>query len=134
MPLARARAEYVMLAESWSLQRRLDRPEAVWRRYLGERPSPPVSGIWSASAPLSTLSAVHRLRLYLPRAATVLWRLATGDAQRTSTRHAGLGLHMAEIDLKHSISGEVLRFRLHYDTEAGPHDERAVTIKGTGGP
>jgi len=134
MPLAWAHAEFVKLAQSWTLQRPFDRPEAVWRRYRGERPMPPGFGIWSASAPLSTLAAGHRLRLYLPRAATVLWRLATGDAQRTSTRHAGLGLHMAEIDLKHSISGEVLRFRLHYDTEAEPHDERAVTIKGTGGP
>src|SRR3569832_2430815 len=134
MPLAWAHAEFVKLAQSWTLQRPFDRPEAVWRRYRGERPMPPGFGIWSASAPLSTLAAGQQQRHKQPRTTTDHKQHTTGDAQRTSTRHAGLGLHMAEIDLKHSISGEVLRFRLHYDTEAEPHDERAVTIKGTGGP
>ena len=97
MPLVWAHAEFVKLAASRQLERPFDRPEAVWQRYQGRRPTPDYA-LWMLRFPIEEIEAGHALRICLPEPASVHW--GVDGWQRitdTATVDLGLGLHVADI-------------------------------------
>lgn len=92
MPLVWAHAEFVKLAASRAAGRPLDRLDAVWARYRGERPLAR-ERIWTPAAPIERTDAAG-LWIVLPFAATLHlgfdgWR----DARDVPAEALGLGLH-----------------------------------------
>ncbi len=98
MPLAWAHAEFVKLAVSRELKRPFDRPEAVWQRYKGRRPSI-TRAVWSEAAPIGRMPAGVPLLVCLHDAGRIRW---SADGWRTAaeqpTHDSGLGLHVAGLD------------------------------------
>lgn len=93
MPLAWAHAEFIKLAASRALGRVFDRPEAVWRRYAGNRPDA-ATWVWTPGAPIAHLAAGHALLILLPRPAML--RLGFDGWQDLSdlpSQPMGLDLH-----------------------------------------
>lgn len=93
MPLAWAHAEFAKLALSRVLGRPVDRPEAAWRRYGGQRPDPS-HWLWTPAAPIRRLPPGKGLILVLPRPATLHfgfdgWR----DVAERDSRPSAPGLH-----------------------------------------
>lgn len=93
MPLAWAHAEFIKLAASRAAGRPLDRIDAVWARYRGERPQAEV-WIWTPVAPFARLPRGRDLWIVLPVPA----RLHLGHDGWLDVRDAecvplGLGFH-----------------------------------------
>ena len=59
MPLVWAHAEFIKLAASRQLKRPFDRPEAVWQRYSGKRPTPDFA-LWMPRVPVDEIDAGTR--------------------------------------------------------------------------
>ena len=97
MPLAWAHAEYVKLVRSIALGHAIDRPEAAWRRYRGERPDA-VRATWRFAAPRPSMTAGRLLRFELLAPCRVH---ASLDGWRTTidvdARDTGLGVWVADI-------------------------------------
>ncbi|MEZ5543469.1 MAG: glycoside hydrolase family 15 protein [Pseudomonadota bacterium] len=70
MPLAWAHAEFIKLAVSRHQRRLFDRPEAVWRRYLGQVPAARYA-FWTPAAPLNCIARDQTLVVLLPAPAQV---------------------------------------------------------------
>ncbi len=114
MPLVWAHAEFIKLAHSRALGRPVDRLDAVWRRYGGNKPHARVA-VWSPAAPIDTILAGETLCLCLPRPARIRYRLgSSGDDRRIETDACGLGLYQARLPTARLGAGEVL----HVDIEA----------------
>ena len=127
MPLAWAHAEFIKLAQSWAIKRPFDRPGPVWERYHGRR-SETEFAVWSVNAPLATLPTGLKLRLYLPRPATLRWRtLDIADFRPAATSATGLGFHMIELDTRHLRPNQYLNFMVQYKQE--PQSQLEYTIK-----
>jgi len=110
MPLAWTHAEYIKLAASRALGRPFDRPEAVWRRYRGER-CKAARAIWSERAPITELQSRTSLTVALRAPAQVRWGFnGWQDIQEDSTRPNSLGLHVLSIDTARMTAGETLDF------------------------
>jgi glucoamylase len=110
MPLAWTHAEFVKLVASRALERPFDRPEAVWRRYHGDRVVAR-RAIWTPHAPISDMQAGLLLIIVLPAPANVHygfdgWQNVT-DA--TTTPNA-LGVHVLHLDTSKLKSGQRLDF------------------------
>jgi glucoamylase len=93
MPLVWAHAEFVKLAASRAAGHALDRLDAVWSRYRGERPRA-VAAIWTPAAPLPRVGAATGVWIVLPFPATLHlgfddWR----EARDVATEPCGLGFH-----------------------------------------
>lgn len=113
MPLAWAHAEFIKLAAGRARGRPVDRPEAVWRRYRGERPASRIR-FWTLAAPVGWIDAGCRLKLLLPRAAVLLWSLDDWQhAHKTTSAAALLGIHPVTPDWT-AQSGQTLRFNLRW--------------------
>ncbi len=97
MPLAWAHAEYVKLARSVALGRAIDRPEAAWRRYQGQRPVA-TRATWRFAAPRPAMYAGRTLRFELLAPCRVHW---SSDAWATvgdiDARDTGLGVWVADV-------------------------------------
>jgi glucoamylase len=97
MPLAWAHAEYVKLVRSIALGHAIDRPEAAWQRYRGQRPVA-TRATWRFNAPRPTMVAGRTLRFELLAPCRVHasldgWRTTVDlDAQDT-----GLGVWIADV-------------------------------------
>ena len=110
MPLVWAHAEFVKLAASRALGRPFDRPEAVWRRYAGRRPTP-AGALWSPRAPMTQMRAGQDLWLCLPRPARVHhgvdgWQaLADGE-----TAENGLGQYVVALPTSELKAGTGIDF------------------------
>lgn len=93
MPLAWAHAEFVKLAASRALGRIFDRPDAVWRRYAGERPDA-ATWVWTPGAPIVRLAAGRALLILLPAPAVLhLGFDGWEDVQDRATQAVGLEFH-----------------------------------------
>jgi glucoamylase len=132
MPLAWAHAEFIKLAHSWAIGHPFDRPAAVWERYHGQRPAPEFA-IWTANAPLTTLPAGRRLRLFLHQAATIHWRTKDdGGFLQATTAPVGLDFHAVEIDARRLAPGRRINFTVQYPGKTKPPAEYVVRITAAG--
>ncbi len=129
-PLAWAHAEYVKLAHSVLDGRPVDRPEPLWARYHGYRPTTYL-WYWSPQAPLRRLPAGGRLGICLARPAQVVWWVDEGTEQRLQTRETGLGVQPVRLP-EMPPGGRLLRFRLTGDEM--PAGEQRVELLAPGPP
>jgi glucoamylase len=110
MPLAWTHAEFVKLVASRALKRPFDRPEAVWRRYHGERIEAR-RAIWAPHAPIGDIKPGVSLLIALPQAANVHFGFDgwqhVGDAMTAANR---LGVHVVSIDTSGLKPGQRLDF------------------------
>lgn len=114
MPLAWTHAEYLKLVASRALKRPFDRPEPVWRRYGGKRPTP-VRAIWCEHAAITTVTPGMSVVLALREPAVVRygfdgWR----DIVDAPTTPNGLGVHVLAIDTSRLVHGRRLDFTFRY--------------------
>lgn len=97
MPLAWAHAEFLKLLISQRLGHPVDRPQAVWTRYGGQRPRPDTA-IWCLHAPIDSVCSDQSLIIATNQPSRVHWGRDgwqyTSDAQ---TQDTGLGLHIVSI-------------------------------------
>jgi glucoamylase len=110
MPLVWAHAEFVKLAASRALGRPFDRPEAVWRRYGGQRPAP-AEALWSPRAPIAQMRAGQALWLCLPRPARVHHGVDGWQATAESdTAENGLGQYVVALPTSGLAAGTRIDF------------------------
>jgi len=110
MPLAWTHAEYLKLVVSRALGHAFGRPEAVWRRYKGDR-CKATRAIWCEAAPISEFVAGASLIVALRTPAIVRWGFnGWQDIMERSTISNTLGLHIVFIDSAPIMSGQVLDF------------------------
>jgi glucoamylase len=97
MPLVWAHAEFIKLAMSCTLGRPCDRPEAVWQRYRGRRPTVNYV-IWTPRFPADALRPGERLCICLPAPALVHFGVdGWQQIADLPTRDTGLGMYVAEL-------------------------------------
>ncbi len=114
MPLAWTHAEYLKLVASRALGRAFDRPEAVWRRYRGDRCNAR-RAVWCEHAPISELAAGVSLVLALRAPASVRWGFnGWQDIVERETTPNSLGLHVLHVDTARMTAGETLDFTFRY--------------------
>jgi glucoamylase len=114
MPLAWTHAEFLKLVASRSLGRAFDRPEAVWRRYHGERVKS-TRAIWCEHAAITEIAAGDSLILALREASSV--RFGFNGWQRTAdapTLPNSLGVHVLHIDTSALAAGQKVDFTFRY--------------------
>jgi glucoamylase len=114
MPLAWTHAEYLKLVASRALKRPFDRPESVWRRYGGKRPTPS-RAIWCEHAVITTVTPGMSVVLALREPAVVRhgfdgWR----EVVEAPTTPNGLGVHVLAIDTSRLVHGQRLDFTFRY--------------------
>lgn len=97
MPLAWAHGEFIKLMISQELGRPVDRPEALWRRYAGSRPTN-APAVWLPHAPIADMPRGSGLIIAAPRAFRLHWGVdgwnGVSDAVSVDT---GLGVHSVEL-------------------------------------
>ncbi len=97
MPLAWAHAEYVKLVRSIALGHAIDRPEAAWQRYGGQRPVA-TRATWRFTAARPTMIAGRVLRFELLAPCRVQYSV---DEWRSTldldARDTGLGVWVADV-------------------------------------
>ena len=99
MPLAWAHAEFIKLMISRHLGYPVDRPEAVWQRYGGHRPSG-TPEFWFSHAQITHIHQGAGIVIALPRPANIHWGLDHWQSIRDGkTQDAGLGFHALQIEL-----------------------------------
>jgi glucoamylase len=127
MPLVWAHGEFVKLCFSRGLGHPIDRPAATWNRYQGTRPSIDYC-IWQPQAPISRLPAGDRLLIVLPAPARIHWGVdGWNTIQDSETRDTGLGMQMAELDVRALPAGSTIQFSLFW-TDSQSWDGRDYTI------
>ena len=128
MPLVWAHAEFIKLCHSWMLGRPFDRPEAVWRRYQGQRPEVEVA-LWTTNAAIASASAGQTLRICVPQPATITWRTIDTEPRKAATSAIGLGFHAVDVDTRDIAPGRSIAFSIRGQGESrdGPHYSVAVT-------
>jgi glucoamylase len=93
MPLAWTHAEFIKLMLSRELGWPVDRPDAVWRRYGGKRPSG-VPAVWTQAGPITRIDPGMGLILAADRPAALHWGVdgwqGVADVDCADT---GLGLY-----------------------------------------
>ena len=98
MPLAWAHAEFIKLMVSRELGWPVDRPDAVWRRYGGRRPTH-ATAVWREDQPIAAIDRGAGIVITALRPARVRWGVdgwtRIADAETSDT---GLGLFAAELD------------------------------------
>jgi glucoamylase len=108
MPLVWAHAEYLKLVASRALRRPFDRPDSVWERYRGERPTL-TRVIWSQQAPAVELPEGCGLTVALREPGVVHWGLdGWQDVREQDTAANSLGLHVLEIDTSRLRAGRYI--------------------------
>ncbi len=116
MPLAWAHAEYIKLACSIAEGRPVDRPDALWLRYHGQRPVAHI-WYWLPQTGLRSIPASARLGICLPSAATVFWRYDDQHEQALATQALSIGVHVARLPAVNA-GVEQISFRLQGDNLA----------------
>jgi glucoamylase len=108
MPLVWAHAEYLKLVASRALRRPFDRPDSVWERYRGERPTL-TRVIWSQQAPAAELPEGCGLTVALREPGVVHWGLdGWQDVREQDTAANSLGLQVLEIDTSRLRAGRYI--------------------------
>jgi glucoamylase len=114
MPLAWTHAEYIKLVASRALGRPFDRPEAVWRRYHGER-CKAARAIWCEHAAITELAVGRSLIVALRAPASVRFGFdGWQDIAERPTAPNSLGLHVLYIDTARLSAGQRLDFTFRY--------------------
>jgi glucoamylase len=97
MPLVWAHAEFMKLTVSLRLGRPIDRPEPVWLRYGGIRPTASRAH-WTRRMPVGWIRAGQSLRLILEAPSLIHWGLdAWQEVSDMKTTVGALGLHLADL-------------------------------------
>lgn len=110
MPLAWAHSEFVKLAVSVKKGYPVDRPEAVWLRYAGEK-SRLERAHWTPRMPVSTIRKGRTLRLLNDRPVVVRWSTEeTGEAIEALSTPGVLGLHVVELATEALAAGQAITF------------------------
>ena len=108
MPLVWAHAEYLKLVASRALGRAFDRPDSVWERYRGERPTL-TRVIWCQQAPAAELPEGCALTVALREPGAVRWGLdGWQDVREQDTAANPLGLHVLQIDTSQLRAGRCI--------------------------
>jgi len=108
MPLVWAHAEYLKLVASRALGRAFDRPDSVWERYRGERPTL-TRVIWCQQAPAAELPEGCALTVALREPGAVRWGLdGWQDVREQDTAANSLGLHLLQIDSSRLRAGRYI--------------------------
>lgn len=126
MPLVWAHAEFVKLAASRALGRPFDRPEAVWQRYGGRRPTP-ADALWSPRAPIAQMRTGQALWLCLPRPARVHHGVDGWQSVADSdTVDNGLGQHVVTLPASGLQAGARIDFTFFWQDSGSweGHDHR----------
>ena len=128
MPLAWAHAEYVKLARSLALGHAIDRPEAAWRRYGGQRPAA-VRATWRFSAPRPTMVSGRSLRFELLAPCRVHcsfdgWR----TTQDIDALDSGLGVWVADVQGSASLAAGAAVEATFYWLDADRWEGRNVRV------
>jgi glucoamylase len=114
MPLAWTHAEYIKLVVSRALGHAFGRPDAVWRRYGGER-CKAARAIWCEHAPISEFAEGASIVLALRAPAIVRWGFnGWRDIVERPTTANRLGLFVLDIDTGHMKVGHQLDFTFRY--------------------
>jgi glucoamylase len=110
MPLAWAHSEFVKLAVSAKKGYPVDRPEAVWLRYAGQKPHPERAH-WTPRMPVSTIQKGRALRLLNDTPMLVRWTTdGVGQAAETPSVAGVVGLHVVELPTEALRAGQVITF------------------------
>jgi glucoamylase len=129
MPLVWAHAEFVKLAASRALGRPFDRPEAVWRRYGGQRPVP-AEALWSSRAPIGQMRTGQALWLCLSRPARVHhgvdgWQMVA-DAD---TAENGLGQYVLALPTSGMQAGTRIDFTFFWlDSNSWDDEDHRIDV------
>jgi len=108
MPLVWAHAEYLKLVASRALGRAFDRPDSVWERYRGERPTL-TCVIWCQQAPAAELPEGCALTVALREPGAVRWGLdGWQEVREQDTAANSLGLHVLQIDTSRLRAGRYI--------------------------
>jgi glucoamylase len=108
MPLVWAHAEYLKLVASRALGRAFDRPDSVWERYRGERPTL-TRVIWCQQAPAPQLPEGCALTVALREPGAVRWGLdGWQEVREQDTAANSLGLHVLQIDTSRLRAGRYI--------------------------
>ncbi|HXO15458.1 MAG TPA: glycoside hydrolase family 15 protein, partial [Steroidobacteraceae bacterium] len=108
MPLVWAHAEYLKLVVSRTLGRAFDRPDSVWERYRGERPTL-TRVVWSQQAPAAQLPEGCALTVALREPGAVRWGLdGWQEVREQDTAANALALHVLEIDTSRLRAGRYI--------------------------
>jgi glucoamylase len=129
MPLVWAHGEFMKLTASLRLGWPIDRPEPVWLRYGGIRPTASRAH-WTRCMPVGWIRAGQSLRLILAAPSRIHWGL--DDWQNPTdvpTKAGALGLHLAELPTEELEAGRRIVFSIQ-ESETGrwiEHD-RVIVI------
>jgi len=97
MPLVWAHAEFIKLAGSLRIGRPIDRPESVWLRYGGIRPTASRAH-WTRRMPIGWIRSGQSLRFIFDQPMMIHWGLDDWqDAADITTTAGMLGLHVADL-------------------------------------
>jgi glucoamylase len=110
MPLAWAHSEFVKLAVSVKKGYPVDRPEAVWLRYAGQKPHSERAH-WTPRMPVSTIRKGRTLRILNDTPMLVRW--STEEAREpaeTPSTPGGLGLHAIGLPAEALAAGRMITF------------------------
>jgi glucoamylase len=118
MPLAWAHAEYSKLVRSLMDGRVFDMPQRPYDRYVRHR-TPCQVAVWAPQAHIRALAAGCTLRIQTSRRVHVGWRIDAGEHHEATTRDAGLGVWVADLDTRRLPAGAHVRFVV--EGEAGEH-------------
>ena len=111
MPLVWAHAEHIKLCRSLADGGVFDMPPHTVRRYQVERVAAQVQP-WRPDWRADTMPAGRRLRLDLPQAGQVTWRVDGVEQPPVATRDLGIGLHLADLPTAALRSGVTVTFTL----------------------
>ncbi len=107
MPLTWAHAEYIKLCYSIKAKKIFDMSPHTRDRYLKNKHPSPFS-VWRFSWPCLSVSSKKILRIEVKAAAIVHWTLDNWKTVTdTNTRDTKVGIHLADIELGNTSSGEI---------------------------
>jgi glucoamylase len=110
MPLVWAHAEFMKLVASLRLGRPIGRPEPVWLRYGGIKPTASRAH-WTRRMPVGWIRPGQRLRLILEAPSLVHWGLDDWqDASDALTTVGALGLHVVDLPTEGLDTGQRILF------------------------
>lgn len=132
MPLAWAHAEFIKLAVSRNHGCPVDRPEAVWKRYAGEK-KPSTFAFWWPHAQIRSIDAGCRLAVALPRAGVVHWGFdGWHDVKDAEALDTGLGFWVAELDSVSLKEGQSIDFTIRWQEDGWTGADYRIEITGGG--
>ncbi len=117
MPLVWAHAEYIMLLRSLRDSRVFGMPPQTVQRYQIEKRKSPYA-VWRPNHKIRSCTAGRMLRIEVLQPAVIHW---SGDYWRTAqdspTHDTGLGVSVADLDVKNLPAGGMVLFTIYWSDE-----------------